>query len=190
MTQQEHLLVRCMEECNELSQRISKILNFGSDQVQKQSDDRPDQNPERLNNFQRAINEYHDLIAVMDMAGFHGGRVDSGNQGDDFAVHFDRDKIDAKVKKVGLYIIRAEKCLTLEPSWEHRTCEETTGMIGDDYTRCGAPAAMIVQHRGRREGPYFMCLMCGTHNARNRNGQVLVTTPATADFVEPKWRNP
>lgn len=30
---------------------------------------------------------------------------------------------------------------------------------------------MLLQHRGRSEGPYFMCLECGEHNARNRNAE-------------------
>ncbi len=54
-----------------------------------------------------------------------------------------------------------------------KTCEETWGWTGTDYLRCGAPAVMLVQHRGRREGPYQMCLEHGTHNADNRNAEVL-----------------
>lgn len=51
----------------------------------------------------------------------------------------------------------------------NRTCEETWGMIGDRYLRCGKPAVVIVQHRGRDEGPYAMCYACADHNMRNRN---------------------
>lgn len=59
------------------------------------------------------------------------------------------------------------------PSFDGKTCEETYGMIGEKYLYCGRPAVMLIQHRGRAEGPYFMCLNCGEHNARNRNAEVL-----------------
>ena len=53
------------------------------------------------------------------------------------------------------------------------SCQETTGMIGNEYLRCGAPAVALVQHRGRRGGPYYMCLGCANHNVRNRNADVV-----------------
>jgi hypothetical protein len=49
------------------------------------------------------------------------------------------------------------------------TCQETTGMVGDRYLRCGAPAKTLVQPRGRTEGPYWMCDACASHNIHNRN---------------------
>ena len=49
------------------------------------------------------------------------------------------------------------------------TCQETTGMIGEEYLRCGAPAETLVQPRGRTEGPYWMCSACANHNIRNRD---------------------
>lgn len=66
-----------------------------------------------------------------------------------------------------------------------RTCEETTGMIGDKYLRCGRPAVMVVQHRGRNEGPYAMCRECGWHNCRNRNAGVVewLDKDAERDFA-------
>ena len=69
MTRQEHLLVHCMEECDEVSQRISKAMRFGMQQVQQANWDKPEQNPEQLTNMVRIINEYNDLVAVMEMAG-------------------------------------------------------------------------------------------------------------------------
>ena len=54
-----------------------------------------------------------------------------------------------------------------------RTCEETTGMIGEWYTHCGAPAVCIVQHRGRSEGPYAMCRADASHNVRHRDAEVV-----------------
>lgn len=66
---------------------------------------------------------------------------------------------------------------TVAPDFAGKACEETTGMVGETYTRCGAPAVMLVKYRGREEGPYFMCFGCGTHNARNRNAEVLAELP-------------
>ena len=52
-------------------------------------------------------------------------------------------------------------------------CQETTGMIGNEYLRCGAPAVALIQHRGRHEGPYYMCRGCADHNVHNRNADVV-----------------
>lgn len=60
MTRDELLLVQVMEECDELSQRVSKALRFGLEQVQ------PGQ---ELNNRDRIYQEYYDLRAVLGMAG-------------------------------------------------------------------------------------------------------------------------
>ena len=62
-------------------------------------------------------------------------------------------------------------------------CQETFGMIGQKYLECGKPAVMQVQHRGRDEGPYYMCLECGTHNADNRNAEVIDGTPEVLDAL-------
>lgn len=51
------------------------------------------------------------------------------------------------------------------------TCEETLGMIGNEYVRCGRPAPTLVQHRGRAEGPYWMCREHAAHNLHNRNAE-------------------
>ena len=68
MNRLEHLLTIVTEECVETAQRVSKALRFGLAQVQQARDDKPEQNPERLNNRQRIIGEFHDLLATMDMA--------------------------------------------------------------------------------------------------------------------------
>lgn len=53
------------------------------------------------------------------------------------------------------------------------TCEETTGATPDgDYTRCGAPATVVVlSERGKRL--YFMCNHCGSHNIHNRGAKLV-----------------
>lgn len=61
MNRQDHLMTQAMEECAEVAQRLSKAMRFGLEQMQS---DQPQTNRERI------IDEYNDLIAVMDMAGF------------------------------------------------------------------------------------------------------------------------
>jgi hypothetical protein len=54
------------------------------------------------------------------------------------------------------------------------TCEETTGMIREEYLRCGKPAVAII--KSRDVNPYAMCLMCADHNINNRNATLIFTT--------------
>lgn len=58
MTREEHILVILMEECDELSQRVSKALRFGLDEIQ------PGQ---ELTNKERMVYEFNDLLAAFDM---------------------------------------------------------------------------------------------------------------------------
>lgn len=51
------------------------------------------------------------------------------------------------------------------------TCQEVLGADHRDYIRCGAPAFILVQHRGRDEGPYWMCKEHAFHNIGNRNAE-------------------
>lgn len=62
-------------------------------------------------------------------------------------------------------------------------CEETWGMVGDKYLRCGKPSVVQVQHRGRAEGPYFMCLEHGWHNVKNRNAEAIDMLDACKEFA-------
>lgn len=50
-------------------------------------------------------------------------------------------------------------------------CEEVEGMIGSLALRCNAPAYTLVKHRGRDEGPYWMCPEHASHNIANRNAE-------------------
>jgi len=54
---------------------------------------------------------------------------------------------------------------------EEHHCEETLGVIGSQYLRCNAPARILVKHRGRNEGPYWMCDEHAEHNVHNRNAE-------------------
>jgi len=58
MNRKEHLLARVAEECNETAQRALKALAFGINEIQ------PGQT---LNNAERLIYEFNDLVAVMQM---------------------------------------------------------------------------------------------------------------------------
>ena len=80
-----------------------------------------------------------------------------------------------KLRLVREDIFRAEieKNKTESPSFDGKTCQETKDMIGNAYVVCGAPAVMLVRHRGRTEGPYYMCEFDGWHNTHNRNAELL-----------------
>ncbi len=67
MNRQDHILVRAMEECNELAQRISKALVFGMKEIQ------PGQTQ---TNEDRIYYEYFDLRATLGMAGIDAWRTD------------------------------------------------------------------------------------------------------------------
>lgn len=61
MTREQLLLVQAGEECNEIGKRCAKAVRFGLDQIQ----------PEQIQtNRERIMDEYVDLIAVMDQLGF------------------------------------------------------------------------------------------------------------------------
>jgi len=57
MNRLEHIAVTAMEEADEVSQRISKALRFGWQEVQ------PGQ---PLNNAERIVQEFHDLFTMLD----------------------------------------------------------------------------------------------------------------------------
>lgn len=62
-----------------------------------------------------------------------------------------------------------EPALVTQPPGQR--CEETNGMIGDRYLRCGAfPVALVASGDERL---YYMCEMCTAHNVRNRGAIVV-----------------
>ena len=97
----EHLLTIAGEECAEIAQRTAKALRFGLNQTQMDADDRPEENPERLDNRERIRREYLHLIAVMDMLGIYVN-------GDDVHAH-----IVAKKERVRKYLERSRRDGTL-----------------------------------------------------------------------------
>jgi len=103
MTRQEHLLTIAIEECNELAQRLSKILRFGMDEIQ------PGQS---LTNVERARYEYSDLAAVLEMI---APPTPSGGQ-----IHPPLGSaMDAKRAKVEQFLQYSAECGTL------------SGLLGD-----------------------------------------------------------
>lgn len=92
MTRQDHLLIRAMEECAEVAQRLSKALVFGLGEVQPGHID---------DNRTRVLQEYGDLVQVMRMAGF-------GVEDVPFSL------FEEKRVKVEKYLAHSRKCGRLE----------------------------------------------------------------------------
>ena len=63
MNRPEYLLTCLAEECSEVSQRISKALRFGLDEIQT---------GQSLNNEERILDEFIDLLAVMEILNREG----------------------------------------------------------------------------------------------------------------------
>jgi NTP pyrophosphatase (non-canonical NTP hydrolase) len=97
VTRSEHLLVIGMEECDEVSQRISKALRFGMDEVQPD----PVANADGFTNRERISNELADLLGVLAMLGVD---IDSPY------VH---TRARQKQEKVENYLRYSEECGTL-----------------------------------------------------------------------------
>lgn len=102
MNRHEQLMVRAMEECNEIAQRLSKALIFGMDQVQHLPGDKPEENPELHTNHERVRLEFRDLAAVLDMI-------------DPKLTAFSGIEFEAKQAKVERYLLLSEQCGTLDP---------------------------------------------------------------------------
>ena len=88
MTRNEMLLLKVMEECAEVAQRVSKALCFGMSEVQ------PGQ---EFDNKTRIMAEFTDLVATMEMAGLHPRSLDE-------------DALRAKKVKVEKYVKYSESC--------------------------------------------------------------------------------
>jgi hypothetical protein len=62
LTRDAHLLSILAEECCEVGQRVSKALRFGLEEVQKHAG----ANPEQLDNANRIMQEFCDLLGAME----------------------------------------------------------------------------------------------------------------------------
>jgi NTP pyrophosphatase (non-canonical NTP hydrolase) len=94
MNSTEHLLTCLAEECAEVGQRVSKALRFGLEEIQ------PGQS---FTNAQRIAQEFHDVLAVIEMLEDIGVLDRSGD------VH----AIERKKSKVLAYMDYARDCGTL-----------------------------------------------------------------------------
>jgi hypothetical protein len=92
MNRDEHIRLIAAEECMEVAQRLSKALRFGMTERQ------PGQ---PLDNRERVIEEYNDLVAAMELAGFPL-QVINGR------------KVDAKLEKIERFLIYSAECGTLK----------------------------------------------------------------------------
>lgn len=97
MNRTEHLLSCLAEECAEVAQRVSKALRFGLAEVQ------PGQ---PLTNAQRIGQEFHDLLAVVEMLE-EAGALDRPTGS--------TTAIERKKAKVLAFMEYAEQCGTLTP---------------------------------------------------------------------------
>lgn len=86
VNEEEYLLIKAMEECVELAQRISKAICFGMQERQPGLTN----GKNHMTNRERIIEEFNDLVATMEMAGFPLQVIDG-------------HKLDAKVQKVNKY---------------------------------------------------------------------------------------
>jgi hypothetical protein len=122
MTRDEHLMVIGMEECDELSQRLSKALRFGLNQIQ----------PGQLDsNRGRIVAEMNDLLAALDMLGLYQPN---------------REQMDAKKAKVERFLAFSVECGTLSDSAQRRE-----GGEAGEHCACGkyiipVDAACVVTH--------------------------------------------
>lgn len=87
MTKKEYLLLLIAEECNEVGQRASKALRFGLKEIQ------PGQ---PLNNTQRLIYEFNDLVATIELMD-EEGMLDGESM-------IDRDMVEEKKIKIEKYL--------------------------------------------------------------------------------------
>lgn len=109
MTRDEHTGVTVIEECCELGQRVAKALRFGLEQIQEDSDDKPEQNPGRLTNRARARQEFGDLLGMLDLAGI----IDLAQINDPEL----RAYAFLKQKRFEKYLERSERCGTLHTAF-------------------------------------------------------------------------
>jgi len=92
MNRNEHLLVILMEECTELAHATSKALRFGKGSMY-----------DGISNSQKMLNEYNDILAVVEMLE-KDGVVD---------MYEDADRIEAKKKKIARFLRDSKRIGTL-----------------------------------------------------------------------------
>lgn len=94
MNKTEYLLTVLAEECVETAQRATKAIRFKLDEIQE---------GQHLNNAQRLVYEFNDIVAVMEELKEHGliGQL------------YDREMIEEKKTKMKKYFAYSESLGTL-----------------------------------------------------------------------------
>ena len=129
MNKKELLLIKLMEECNELSQCVAKLLWFGENEVEPGQD---------LTNFERMVNEYNDLIGV----------IDKINEDDVFlkTISVYPDKTTRKKEKIEKYLIYSKGLGILDrgPELAPDTKSEEFYSIGDLFKSDQRPSDIFM----------------------------------------------
>lgn len=153
MNKMEHLLTILAEECGELSQRATKALRFGLNEVQK---DQP------YTNARRILYEYNDLVAVINMlhrdGAFHGSMPSDGM--------YSEAMMKEKYDKVQKYLAYAREIGTLSESPGEKDLiiqglEEGAGNWEQEYKDCRTLLRHLVslkemKDRGEGETDFYL----------------------------------
>lgn len=90
MDQKQFLLLKIMEECSEISQRASKALQFGMNEIQSGQD---------LTNQERLQSEIDDLLCIVELFNQHS------EAGEGFITKITSEQLDAKRKKLNKFLV-------------------------------------------------------------------------------------
>jgi len=104
MTRAQMLLIKIMEECNEVGQRASKALCFGLDEVQE---------GQSLNNAERMLDELEDLVVVMRMLAESDKVMEQATEGE--SRPFQKMDNEAKKAKVERWLKYSQSLGILAP---------------------------------------------------------------------------
>jgi hypothetical protein len=132
----EHILTTAGEECSEVHQRISKALRFGLDQIQQDADDKPEENPLRLDNRARIRQELGDLLGMLHLAGIFDLYTE-------IAIGDIRGAGFRKIEKFKRYLDRSRNAGTLSLSTEEALampCEFGCGRTIDECMSANCPS--------------------------------------------------
>lgn len=124
MTRDEHLYTIAAEEAVEVAQRCSKAIRFGPGEVQPGQD---------LDNRARILEEYAQLVGVLEMLGFDVGRI---------PVNL-RVLADAKKTKVEKFLEYSRECGTLEEG-ESTPLEVWNGFDSEPSPSCSVCGSVAV----------------------------------------------
>lgn len=146
MTRQQHLLIRAMEECAEVTQSLSKALIFGLEDSRNGQDNRA-----------RILEEFTDLVAVLDLAGFPLSAIDPA-------------AINRKFTRVETYMQVSEARGTLDAPPQRLTCLTCGKPVSSEFI----PLPTDTPDRGLVVRAYVECPECieNTHRIKELGNDV------------------